>query len=499
MAKRVGKTVPSGQPEARPFVGRRHELQLLERLRQKSTSSLVVVKGRRRIGKSRLISEFAKSFPVTYSFSGLPPRPGTSPQAQRDEFAEQLCAVVGSAPENRSDWTPLLWHLAASMPETGPVLVVLDEISWLGGLDPDFLGKLKTVWDLQLCKNPQAIVVLSGSLSLWIDENIINSEGFYGRVSLNIELRELGLAHCQRFWGGQAPHVSRTEMLRVLAVTGGVPRYLEELVAEQSAEENIRHMCFLPSGLLYSEFDIIFKALFGSRNDTYEIIVRRLASGRAPPQAIYEALSVQKSGVAHRYLENLRRAGFISRDRTWSLRTAKASPLSHYRLSDNYLRFFLKYIEPNRDQIDRRAYAGPSAWPTIIGLQFENLLLNNRRALLSRLGIDPRDVQNDNPFFQRPTRRVPGCQIDYLIQTTHGTLYACEAKFVRRELGEGIITEVRERLARLKAPRGFSVRPVLVHVNGVAPAVEESGFFARIVDFAELFDEDENASDSTRL
>lgn len=134
----------------------------------------------------------------------------------------------------------------------------------------------------------------------------------------------------------------------------------------------------MPSGLLYSEFDIIFKALFGSRDNTYEMIVRRLSAGHAPAESIYKALGVQKSGVVHRCLENLQRAGFISRDKTWSLRTAKASSLSHYRLSDNYLRFFLKYIEPNRDQIGRRAYRGPGAWPTIIGLQFENLLLNNR-------------------------------------------------------------------------------------------------------------------------
>lgn len=121
-----------------------------------------------------------------------------------------------------------------------------------------------------------------------------------------------------------------------------------------------------------------------------------------------------------------------------------------------------------------------------MGFQFENLVLNNHQSIINLLGIHPEDLLFDNPFFQRKTSRMPGCQIDYLVQTRFNSVYVCEIKFSRFEITADIIVEMTEKLKRLKLPRHFSYRPVLIHVNGVREDVADSGFFSEIIDFSQL-------------
>ena len=119
-----------------------------------------------------------------------------------------------------------------------------------------------------------------------------------------------------------------------------------------------------------------------------------------------------------------------------------------------------------------------------MGLQFENLVLNNRNKILKHMNIREEDVIADNPFFQHDTKLKKGCQIDYLIQTKFKNLYVCEVKFSRHPVGGNIVEEIKEKIKRLQLPRGTSVLPVLIHVNGVADHVVEGGYFYQIIDFS---------------
>ena len=89
----------------------------------------------------------------------------------------------------------------------------------------------------------------------------------------------------------------------------------------------------------------------------------------------------------------------------------------------------------------------------------------------------------DNPYFQRATKTHPGCQIDYLIQSKINTLYICEIKFSKDPIGLSVVKEVQQKMDRIAKPKSFSMRPILIHVNGVTDAVMESDFFAKIMDF----------------
>ena len=193
------------------------------------------------------------------------------------------------------------------------------------------------------------------------------------------------------------------------------------------------------------------------------------------------------------YLEELELSGFIKRDYTWHLKTGTSAKLSRFRISDNYLRFYLKYIAPVQEKIIRGAFDTASlglipGWDAIMGLQFENLVLNNRRKIYQKLGIRPEEIVYDNPFFQSKTKLQAGCQIDYLIQTRFNTLYVCEIKFQRNPIEVGIVKEVEKKIQRINCPRNFSFRPVLIHVNGVSDYVLGTQFFADVIDFSALLD-----------
>ncbi len=304
-----------------PFYGRKEELDRLAGLLKKKTSSLVVIKGRRRIGKSRLILEFGKGL-KTVIFTGLPPTENTTAQTQREYFVQQMERLLGIRGLRADEWGDIFWHLSQAT-QSEQVLVVLDEINWMGSFDNTFLGKLKSAWDLNFKNNPKLMMILSGSMSSWIDENILSSTGFMGRISLELTLDELPLNVCNLFWRRKAPSVSSYDKFKILSVTGGVPRYLEEIDPDLSAEENIYNLAFRKGGLLVEEFDRIFSDLFSTRFLRYKQIVERLADGSATLEQICTAINLEKGGIISNYLEDLIETGYIVHDIHGTLNPAK--------------------------------------------------------------------------------------------------------------------------------------------------------------------------------
>lgn len=459
-------------------------MQILQRLFTKRVASLVVIKGRRRIGKSRLAEEFGHSL-KTYTFVGLPPEKHVTAEHQRKEFARQMQEQLHVRGLSSDDWGDLFWHLSQHTQE-GRILIILDEINWMGDKDPTFLGKLKTAWDQDFKKNAELIMILSGSMSKWIEKNVLSSTGFVGRISIDMNLEELPLHVCNQFWHPCETMVSSYEKFKILSVTGGVPRYLEEIRPQWTAEENIQALCFEKESFLFKEFIKIFSDLFSGRSDSYLKILKRLVEGSATLQQIADALGMKKGGTVTEYLDDLVTTGYVSRDFTWNLNSGAPSTTSHYRLKDNYLRFYLKVIEPNSHKILQDETVRPAGWDSIMGLQFENLVLNNRKSLKAYLNIEGENIVYDNPFFQKTTKTHSGCQIDYMIQTKYNSLYVCEVKFSKNKIGLEIIDEMQEKIRRLAYPRGFSIWPVLIHVNGVTEAVARGGFFSRIIDFGDF-------------
>ena len=472
------------------FVGREEQLEQLKTLWRKPVASLVTCRGRRRIGKSTLIEEFARRSHVRFiKIEGVEPQPGVNNETQLKAFARQLAELTGCEDSTPDSWFAAFARLSKVLNPREKTVLLIDEISWMGKYDVAFPGELKYAWDNRFSKCPKLIMVLCGSVSSWIDKKILKSKGFVGRPSLNLLVPELSMRECAAFWKRGGCRVSCTDMIDVMSVTGGVPKYLENIDPAMSADENVKRLCFTAGALLVDEFDEIFNDALDVNLGLKKRILVALGEGMKTPTEVAEALGLENNGHLSSWLAELETAGFVAKDTGLNPGTGKRSNVVRYRISDNYTRFYLRFIEPNRDLIKRGAFTFVSleqlpGWKTMLGLQFECLIYNNLRDIVRCIGLDQTLILSAAPYVQNPTTRSAGCQIDLLVQTRR-MLFVVEIK--RREsVGEWVVAEVEEKVSKLKAMHGVSVIPVLVYDGHLSKRVPADGYFGRIISACEL-------------
>jgi len=467
------------------FVGRENELKRLEGLWKKSVSSLVTIRGRRRIGKSTLVAEFARRSEARFlKLEGLQPKEGVDNGQQLAAFGKQLARFTRGTKSAPEDWFDAFSRLDKAIVGRGKTVVLLDEISWMGKYDPMFAGELKQAWDNWFSHHPRVIVFLCGSVSAWIDKNIVKSKAFVGRPSMNLTLKELPMNVCSQFWGRQARRTATREMLDVLSVTGGVPEYLENIDPSLSADDNIRNLCYRPGALLVDEFEDIFNDSVDENLGMKKSILKSLVNGPMVGEDVAAAVGVEYNGHVTANLAELETAGFVSRDNGVNPATGKDTKIVRWRISDNYTRFYLKYIEPNLGMIGKDAYRFVSLdqlpeWDSILGLQFECLILNNLDLLLPAIGLERALLTSAAPYRQNKTARMKGCQVDLVIQTSK-CVYCVEIKR-QNSIGEKVVRECEEKFCSLKVKRSRTVRPVLVYDGELSRRVPADAYFSFIV------------------
>ena len=474
------------------FYGRENLIERLQALFGKRTASLVTCRGRRRIGKSTLVAKFAERSGAQFiKIEGLKPRTRLDNSKELENFAAKLASQTGCDSSVPDNWLNAFLRLDSQIRDEGRTVVLLDEISWMAHYDPMFAGILKGVWDDRLKKHPGLVLVLCGSVSSWIKDNILDDGSFYGRRSLDIVVPELPVSECVKFWGAMSERIARREIVDVLSVTGGVPRYLEEIDPGLSASENIRRMCFLPKSPLREDFDEMFADVITRQQHFTATVLRTL---KGPPRSVSEiacATGMERGGRISDCLAQLEECGLVVSDTGINPVSGKKTRESMFRLADNYSRFYLRYVEPVKTIIDRDTFAFTSledldGWETVMGLQFENLVLSNLRCLVSRLGLGNAQIISAAPYRRAASRdgRRKGVQIDRLIQTRR-SVCVVEVKR-RREIGRGVIDEVAEKVKAIPARDGISVRTALVYEGRLAPIVEADGYFDSLVPFGSL-------------
>ena len=474
------------------FYGREEQIADLERLWSKRTSSFVTCRGRRRIGKSTLIEQFAKVSGARFiMIEGLRPTKSLSNYSELAHFAAQLSEVVGEDVDVPANWWNAFLELDSAIGNGKRTVVLLDEISWMAHYDPSFAGTLKTAWDRHLKKHPKLILVVCGSVSSWIRENIIDDGAFFGRRSLDIVVPELPLSECVKFWGKSLERVELSEVIDILSVVGGIPRYLEELTTDRSANENIRAMAFRPKSILRTDFDEMFQDAITRQPTMCARIIRLLVNDSMSSAEVANRLGVDRNGNVGKALLQLEEAGLVACDDGKNPETGESLREKRYRLKDNYCRFYLKYIEPEKSVIDKGQYELGTmdqldGWDGVKGLAFENLVVNNSAMLRPLLGIGKATLTSVAPYRRAGSRdgARSGLQVDLLLQTRR-TMYVIEVKR-KREIGREVIREMEEKVRLLPSRSGVSVRTALVYDGNLAPIVESDGYFDAIIPFRRL-------------
>lgn len=206
-----------------------------------------------------------------------------------------------------------------------------------------------------------------------------------------------------------------------------------------------RRLCYLPNAILRVDFDEMFNDVITEQPVFVGKVLRILVDGPKSVTEIASALGTEKSGRISKALEMLAETGLVSSDAGLNPETGTEVRTRRYRLRDNYTRFYLKFVEPVGRMIDDGSYRFVSlsmldGWDAVMGLAFENLVVNNYVDLLPLLHLGGTLITSAAPYRKSAVRgRGKGCQIDLLIQS-QGMICVVEVK--RRDIDKSIIREV---------------------------------------------------------
>lgn len=464
------------------LVGREEELKTLTQLEKSQKAELLVLYGRRRIGKSSLVQHFCKGKNALL-FEAIE---GASTKAQIEHFTVQLRSQIRDPlleGVEFSDWNALFGYLTLYLErQKGKVILFFDELQWQAAGQTKLVGLLKYVWDNHWKKHAP-FLILCGSIGSFMVRNVLRSKALYGRATAEMHLRGLSFAAAQAMLRGMR---SDDEVLRYLLVFGGIPKYLEEIDPRKSFAQNMNRLCFSRDGVMVSEIDRIFASQFRGTS-TYKRIVSELLSGPKRLKDISEALDMCSSGGVKEYLDNLILADLV--DVSVPLGRTESSKSKSYRISDEFLCFYTKFILPNlkliRQETSGDLFARLSAkslepW---LGLAFERFCLKNAGLLARTMGFGDHVVD----WGSVTSREGAGFQIDLAFSRNDKVITLCEIKYWLEPVDASVIASMERKCALFKAARNVTVERALITAHGVEDSLQKAGYFHHIVTLNDLF------------
>ena len=466
------------------FIGRKYELDLIRsHLADTKKAQLIILYGRRRIGKSTLIRESVKQEQRVLFFEGIE---GGRKQDQIDQFLDDLSSQTGRVKLSASNWRDV-FRGVGELVEKGRWVLVFDEFPWMGSGRTKIVSELKLYWD-RWSKNPNVVLFLCGSVASFMLQHVVHSKALHNRKTLEICLTPLSPSETGKFISRR----SVAEKACLYMTLGGIPKYLEQIDAKRSLHKNLNRFAFSSNGFFIEEFETLFKEQFKSIH-VYSSIVEALAESPANVTALSEKVGVAKGGGFKKQLENLVHAQFVreytpvSPSRRARLRTKM------YKLVDPFLIFYFRYVHPNREIIARnsrgedlfRGIAGATI-QQYYGYAFERLCEDAMQNILERLDIRLSDIEAMGPYFQQRRSSQGGLQIDWLIMRRDKVWTLIEFKYTNTKVGTSVIKEVQQKAIRLNAPQGITIEPVLVSASGVNCAVEKREYFNQVLTLSDM-------------
>lgn len=363
---------------AEKFVDREAELDELRRLADSGSAELALLYGRRRVGKTYLLSR-AWDDPFYFLAADT-----TSPTNLRDLLRELARWTGRHLDESDYPTWRTAFRLMADVSRRRPGSVfVLDEFQYLLQTEADVASQLTAVWDLEMSRSP-LLLVLCGSEVATMEALRGRDSPLFGRLSWAAGLRPFDYHEASKM----VPWLGPRDAMYVYGALGGMPRYLASVRDGEAPGEAIRRTLLSPRGEVHVQLRELIAVEKGIRNTAeYEAVLRSVASGRRTVSDIASGAGLERSmHVARRALDVLEGLGLLCRERDYG-----AGPKAPWRydISDNALLFWHRFVEPNRSRLERgrisEVWEGSveNALDTYMGRLFERIA---RRALLRLCG-----------------------------------------------------------------------------------------------------------------
>ena len=419
------------------ITGRREELSTLQEIYESAEPQLLAVYGRRRIGKTYLISEFFKNKGIYFEITGM--KEGTTNE-QLFQFAYEFSRQFNKGgriptPKNWAQALNLLHEAIEKVAKDRKIILFFDEVPWLASPRSKFLNALEHFWNRYLSRNKNVIMILCGSSASWIIRNIINNKGgLHGRVTRKIRLLPFTLSETEEYLTSRHIELERKQIVDIYMAIGGIPKYLSNVARGKSSAQVINDVCFSLNGGLYNEFDNLYRSLFENYGH-HVAIVKALAKAMdgLTKDDLLDKVGLASGGSSTKVIEDLVDAGFLTYVPSYSKRKSGGI----YRLTDEYSLFYLTWITENSqiglESIDSEFWIkklGSPKWNVWSGCAFESLCLKHIQKIKKALGISGMStIESGWRYLPKKTANRQGAQIDLVIDRADKCINLCEMKY----------------------------------------------------------------------
>ena len=325
------------------FVDRELEMDTLQSEYERDGSALVILYGRRRVGKTTLISEFIKDKKALFFLASE-----EAESQNRNAFKEKAAEFIDSDLLRSADiksWDVLFKAIMDTPFESKPV-IVLDEFQYLGKSNTAFPSIFQRIWE-EILKDKSVMVILCGSLiSMMESQTLAYGSPLYGRRTAQIRLKQIPFGYYHEFF----PSTSRKELIEMYAVTGGVPKYIELFSESKDIYSAIQKCVLNRSGYLYDEPHFLLQQEV-SEVGSYFSIIKAIAAGNSKLSAISSILEIKSTSLT-KYLKTLIDLDILEREVPITEENPEKSKKGLYKIKDNYLRFWFAFVYPNMSFIE---------------------------------------------------------------------------------------------------------------------------------------------------
>jgi len=443
------------------FFGRDQELSRLHQEFAAKRPSLLVVYGRRRVGKSELLKEATTGRPhIIFQATRV------TSDLNLETFKAEIARSLGSDAllDGLNEWMGVLTYLARKAGDIPGLVVVLDEFPYLVDTNPALPSIVQKFWDLVVAGNGSLNLVLCGSLIAQMEELLAERNPLHGRRTLSMDVQPLPLRDAAKFF----PKYPAEDRIEAYGIFGGVPAYLRLCDSSESLQQNIINLMLANSAVMIDEPELLLQSEL-RETQRYASILAAIAAGCTKRGEIVDRVGdLSNAASLSPYMERLERMRFVRH--VQSLDAAPKARDRRYFIDDPFIAFWHRFVRPNISSITQGF--GADVWryqvkPRLdeyMGSAFEEICRNHAR----------RHAQERLPAPAQVIGQVWAADydIDVVGRLLDNSVLYGECKWRRGAVGEDVVTALIERAERTSFGRGVQDRHYVLYArNGFKSTV----------------------------
>jgi len=428
------------------FIGRRDELNFLKTRYEKNNGQLVVIYGRRRIGKTELLREFCKDMPhVFYACKEC------TDNEQLNSFSVRMLknAQMSKYIKNFNDWEQA-FKFVTELPQQGKKLLVIDEFPYMVHANSSIPSVIQNLWD-ELLSREDVMIILCGSAMSFIEKEVLAEKNpMYGRATGILKMNEMDFGDALKFF----PAFDIKDKILAYSILGGIPHYLKQFDGNVSIEENIKNNILTRGSVLYNEVEFLMRKEL-RETSVYNTLITTIAMGNTKLNDIYQKTQIDRAKISV-YIKNLIDLNILNREFPMSdgIKSTANIQRGLYSIADNFFSFWYRFVFPNLSELEAGDVDGVfeySVKPFIdsyTSKAFENVCIQFLRK---------KNIQGSLPIrFKRIGRWwEKDCEIDIFAVGEKEENIVGECKWQNTKVGISDLEHLKSKIKKVKISKAY--------------------------------------------